>query len=527
MTERDDSGSGAGSGSGSAEAPEQGGSPRSLMRTTVRGVSIAGIGYGLTQIINLGSYLVLARLLTPDEFGVFAAATIIAGVGMVLGESGMLAALIQRREQVDEAFNSALLATLGGGLLLSLAILATAPLVGLFFDDGQVEAVAAAMSGWLLLRMATIVPDAHLQRRFSFIRRVVVDPLAVIAFAAGAITAGAAGLGVWALVIGTYASAATKTIASWAFARWRPRPRLASVAIWRELARFGRPVVGAELIRRVTSEMPTALLGRFAGANALGQMSYAMRVAAQPLGAVINAGGYVLLPVFARISAEDERFKAAFLRALRWQSVIAFPSSLLFIPLGVPAIVLVFGEEWRDAGYAAMALSGYCAALSLDSIASEAWKARGRTELLPRMHGIALVLTVVFAGALTPPFGLIGCCIGLTLAAFGVAAYAIWGVGEVLRIPLRTLLAQLWPATAASLVMAGAVTALEFLVVQAADRGLVAGLLLLAFETVVAAAIYVAVLSLLAPQTGRELRAVAGRLLARVTRRGRERAAGA
>ena len=66
--------------------------------------------------------------------------------------------------------------------------------------------------------------------------------------------------------------------------------------MWRELARYGRSVVGAEFIRRVTMEIPVVLLGRFSGAGALGQFTYSFRVATQPLRALVNVGGYVLLP---------------------------------------------------------------------------------------------------------------------------------------------------------------------------------------------------------------------------------------
>jgi O-antigen/teichoic acid export membrane protein len=481
--------------------------PASLTGTVTRGVGLSGMGYVLSQLLTFGTYFVLAKLTDPAAFGHFAAATVVVGVGTLVGESGMLAALIQRRERLEEAFNSAFLATLAGGTVLSLLALAAAPLVALFFHSHEVGVVAAVMSGWMFLRLTAIVPDAVLQRRFSFRRRVIIDPLSTLAFAAGAIPAAAAGLGVWALAIGTYASALVNVIAAWVFAGWRPRPRLASVAMWRELARFGRPLLGAGMIRRVVTEIPVIALGRVSGAAALGQFTYSSRVAAQPLGAVVDVGAYVLQPAFARLSYHDERFRAAVCRSLRWLCVTAFPAGLLLIPLGTPAVVLVFGEQWREAGNGAAALGGYCAAVSLDSIASETWKSYRRPDMLPRMHAVSLVLTVVCVGALVP-FGLLGVTIGMSLSAIGVGVYAVRGMSRALGIPLADLVSEIWPSTIAAATMAGVLFYLEHFVVHADRRGTVLGLALLALETLLGAAIYLSTLAVFAPHTTRELAGV-------------------
>jgi O-antigen/teichoic acid export membrane protein len=478
--------------------------PPGLARVVMRGVGLAGGGYALSQILTFATYLALAKLISPAAFGTFAEGSILAGVGTIVGESGMLAALIHRRDRIEEAFNSALLASIAGGLALTIVGVAAAPVVGLYFHSHTAGDVAAVMAGGMFLRLLTLVPDAHLQRRFSFFRRVLVDPLEVLAFAAGSIIAATAGMGVWSLVIGTYAGALVGVVAAWALAGWRPRPRQASIGMWRELARFGRPVLGAELMRRFALEIPVLALGRFAGAGPVGQYTYSARVATQPLKAMVNVGGYVLLPAFARIAAEQERFQLAVLRSLRWVSATTFPVSMLLVPLGTPAVVLVFGETWREAGYGAMALAGYCAALSLDSLASEAWKAYGRPDMLPRMHGISLTLTTICVGALVP-FGLIGVTIGMSVSAIGVAAYAVWGMNSALDIPLKSMQREIWPAAVAATLMAGMLFCLEHFVVQAESRGTAEGLALLVAEALLGVGIYLGLLAILAPGTVREL----------------------
>src|SRR5436305_2236965 len=273
--------SGGPSHSDSTPAPEPA-TPPSMTGVVVRGISLAGIGYVLTQGSSLVSYLVLARLVQPRDFGHFAAGILIAGLGTLIGDTGMAAAVVRRHDGGEEVPNTALVSTLVSGAIMTMLALAAAPLLGLFFHSHEVELIAAVMSGWLLLRMVEIVPQALLQRRLSFVRRMIVDPLAAIAYLVVAIVAGAGGLGAWALVLATYAGALVSAVAAWTLARWRPQPRLASKRTWRELARFGRPVVFGDLIQRGVDEVPVAGIGRFIGAGPLGQYTYALRVATQP-----------------------------------------------------------------------------------------------------------------------------------------------------------------------------------------------------------------------------------------------------
>jgi PST family polysaccharide transporter len=477
---------------------------RGLATVVVRGVSIAGVGYAVTQAISLASYLVLARLLVPNDFGTFAAATLLVSLGFVVGESGLQAALIQRRERVEEAFDSAFVASLALGLALTLAGIAAAPLVGLFFHSFRTGIVAAVMAGSMALRLAVITPNARLQRSFSFVRRVLIDPIGTLAFTGGAVAGAVAGMGPWALVIGTYAQLLVDVAAAWGLVRWRPQTRRASVSMWRELARFGRPVFGSHLVSRARDQTPVVAVGRVLGTGALGQFSLAVKIAAQPILAVVDVGAYVLLPALARIAPDDARFRAGVLRALRWTCAIAFPLGLLLVPLGTPAVVLVFGAKWRAAGHAVMALGVFCAALGLDSIATETWKAAATPSMLPRMQGLALGLTIVCVGALAP-FGLVAVTVGMALAGIGQGVYAIRGIGRVAGIPSRRLLTEVWPPAIAATVMAAVLLVSEHLLLHADRHSIPVGIGVLVLEALLGLAIYLACLSALSTNVRTEL----------------------
>jgi hypothetical protein len=124
--------------------------------------------------------------------------------------------------------------------------------------------------------------------------------------------------------------------------------------------------------------------------------------------------------------------------------------------------------------------------------------------MLPRMHGISLILTIVCVGALVQ-FGLLGVTIGMSASAVGVGVYAVRGMNRALGIALGDLVSEIWPPAIAAIVMAGLLFCLEHFVVHAERHGTILGLLLLAGEVVLGAAIYLGVLAVVAPHATREL----------------------
>ena len=457
----------------------------------------------LTQALTLGVYLVLARLVTPAEFGQLAAGSILVGFGLLITDAGMAAAVVQRRDRLAEVAATAVISTFAAGATFALLALAASPLIGRFFNSGTVAMVAAAVSGLLLLRGISVVPNALLQRRFSFVRRVIVEPAGVVALGVTAIIATANGLGVWGLVLGHYALAVTDVVLSWSLARWRPRLRLASFAMWRDLAGYGRYVFISSVVDQVSLRVPVALIGRFVGAGPLGQYHYAYRVAATPFEATLAGASFVIFPAFARIAHDLDRFRAAFLRALRWMATLGIPAGLILLPFGKPIVELAFGPVWTAAGEAAMALCLLPAAGALLSVVSEAFTANGRVELLLRTALVPLLIGAVAMVALLP-LGLIGVSLGLSLGTAAGAAYALYLAHVVVGVPVDAIGREIGPPVLAAATMVAVMFPVEALVVQAAEHGTALGLVLLAVELAAALFVYGLVLHLLAPGRLRE-----------------------
>ncbi len=488
-----------------------------LRRIAVRGARLALLGWGTSQGLTFVAYIVLARLATPTDFGQFAAATVVVGVGNLLGESGMMAALINRRDRIDEAASTAFFSLCAGGFLLSLGALALAPLVGLYYHSSHVGLLAAALSASVLLRLLTIVPDSLLQRRMSFARRVAVDPLGSIGFAAVAITACASGAGAWGLVAGMYASLVVQVVFAWAFARKRPRWREASLAMWRELSAFGRPVLGSEILRFVASQLDALTLGRLAGTAALGQYRNGLRLAQQPANAFVDVGAYVLLPMLARMSNQADRLTVAVKRVLGVTAAMALPVSVAMIPLGVPIAVLSLGHRWRPAGHVIAGLSFMLVGIASSSVAVEAIKAIGRPQLLVRMSSVYLTVTAVcvIAGAIW--LGSTGVAIGISLSACLSAVFNLAVLtGELDLSPGEILGTYAGPAVASAVML---VAMLLFgAAIDPASRPEVAGIATACAEAAIGLVVYLAVLLIVDRPRRQDIRTLAGRLPGFATR---------
>jgi O-antigen/teichoic acid export membrane protein len=482
-------------------------------RRVVRGGTLAALGSFTSQAIALIGFIILARLAPPSTFGAYAAASILTGASLLFSEAGMQAAVIQRPDRVEEAASTAFTANVVGGFALAALAAALAPLIGLFFHNSEIGTAAAVLAGTIPLNAASIVPGALLSRRVSF-RFAFIGPFESLAYAIAAIAALAGGLGLWGLVLATYAAAAARTTVVWLVSGWRPSFDLVSWEMWRSLSRYGRPVVLSSLFDEVGRGGSTAVVGRLLNISALGQFRSAQRLVLQPNTAIVYGSAYVLLPAFSRIWQDERRFHDSILRALRTLMLLIFPVSLVFIPLGRPFATILLGQPWRGAGPIMMAMAGVGIASALGSISAETFKASGRTDLLPRFHALGAAIPIALMFALRD-LGAPGMGLAISLGMLMVAAYAIQILARITSIPLGVILAQVRPAATSGFLMAAGTFVLDRFLVHAGQSDGAAGALLLALDLLGAVLLYLGSLCLISRRSVLELKEVVKLLVGR------------
>lgn len=471
----------------------------------------------MAQIISFASALILIHWVSKTDVGIVAIGTLLATIGTMFTDSGMRAALIQRPDRVQEAANTALIATATGGLIFAILALAAAPIIGRFVDHGDtVTQVAYASAGLLIIHAATIVPDALMQREFAFVRRLFVDPSIALTYAIVAISLCANGWGVWGLLLGTYASQVVALCLIWGLAKWRPQPGLASLSLWREMAGFGRHVLAGSIAGRVRDALETLIVNIGLSTAAGGIFRYGRRFSMLPAMATIDVGSYVLFPAFSRMSDDPARLRAAVLRALRWVWLLSIMTSAALVALGEPvAWFLLHKEEWREAGTALMGLAGFGAGEALIAVCVEACKSAGESSMLSRLGLVAIVLSGGLMLALLP-FGIVGISIAVSVGALATGIVALRFASRILQIPWMDLLKEILPPVVAAAPAGATAWALEHFVVDAAHADRVVAGLGLAGEASAGLAVFLMVLGIVAPDRLGDFRRAAGSISARI-----------
>ena len=215
----------------------------------------------------------------------------------------------------------------------------------------------------------------------------------------------------------------------------------------------------------------------------------------------------MLFPAFARLAGDPERIRDAFLRALTWIWFLALPVAAVLLACGEPLAVLLLGEPWRGAGVVLTAMAGFGLGQAVNAVTTEVMKGVGRPALINWMTGVGLVSGVGLLLVLVP-WGLPGVGLAVSGAALVVALTGLGLVRGVVGVSGRELTGRMLPPMAAAIVAVGAVGFLERTVVRADTWPVPAGLGLVAAETLLLGAVYLASLHVVAPGLARAARDV-------------------
>jgi O-antigen/teichoic acid export membrane protein len=366
-----------------------------------------------TQASRLVVSVVLARLLTPSEFGVVAAAMVVMVVAWQLTDLGTAAVIIQREAMDDVLVSSIFWFNIALGVVLAAMTLAGAgPLATVL---GQPDAAPA-------IRLLAVVSflgalgnmhHALLRRRMQFGR------LATVAIANAAVNAtlgiglALAGAGIWALVIGTVAGVAVSTATAWWFERWRPRATC-SLRRLREVARFSIHFFWSNALAVVFGQLDKVIISRMLGGAPLGTYAVAQRTVLSPVSAVSTAVSTVSFSAFARGQDDPARLRSGASRAAGVVTLVVLPAMVGLAVLAEQAVAVVYGPQWEAAVPVVQVLAPVAAVQAVACVTASVMLAMGRSDWLYRW-ALANCLVGAAAMVLGAHWGLLG--VSLALAA--------------------------------------------------------------------------------------------------------------
>lgn len=477
-----------------------------LREQTISGILWSVAAQGGQQALQFVLFLVLARLLTPADFGLIGMVAVFSAFAMLFTNLGLGAAVVQRSVLRPAHLDSAFWLNVGAGSVLALLFVALAPALAALYGEPRLVALVRVIALSFLLVPATVVQKALLQRAMNFRRLVLIGLVGQTVGGAAAIGLALGGAGVWSLVAHGLVTAAVTSASLWAMSDWRPSFCVERQAL-QELWTFGGHLTGFNILNYWVRNADDFLIGRYVGAEALGLYGRAYSVMMLPLTRVTGAVGEVMFPALTRMKGDRERSQATYLRAVSAIAFVTFPAMLGLLVVADEFVLGVLGRQWAGA---IPILRVFCLVGTVQSVGSTVgwiFQAQGRTDWLFRWGLASSVLTVT-AFLVGLPWGALGVAVAYASLNVLLAYPNFWIPGRLIGVRVRDVGKAVAAPILMSLAMAGAVWLLDLLLGRLGMGHLPA----LLIEAAAGAAIYVGIVLLLQPQAYRDIRSVlAGR----------------
>jgi PST family polysaccharide transporter len=384
-----------------------------LRGRAARGGATTLAGQGVKFALQVSSTAILARVLTPGDFGLVAMVTAVTGFVMLFKDLGFSMATVQRHnithEQVSTLFWVNVVTS--GAIMAFTAVIS--PVIGWFYDEARLIGITVALSCGILLGGLAVQHQALLNRQMRFRAIVTIDITAQLAGILAAVTAAWHGLGFWSLVLMQLVTASANTIGVWVACGWRPGRPVRKAGV-REMLTFGGNMTSFGVINYFARTLDNMLIGWYWGAGPLGFYSRAYALLLFPIGQIVAPINSVANPTLSRLQGEPDRFRLYYLKAL---NVIAYITMPLVVILGVLSrdiILILMGEQWLEAGEIFRILAFAAFWQPATSTVGCLYVSLNRTRRF------------AFWGLISSPIVMLSFCIGLPWGAKGVAlAYSV------------------------------------------------------------------------------------------------------
>lgn len=387
-----------------------------LERKVVSGVAWSLSEKLLTMVIQMAVSIIVARSLSPDDFGVMAILTFFMSVALTIVDSGFSQTLIRKANPTNEEYASVLGFNVAMSLLLYALLVAAAPYVASFYDSSIIEDVAPILFLVLPINSLCVVQTVLFTREFRFAL------LSKTVFAASlisgvvAIVMAVTGWGIWALVAQRLLMMGIKAVVFWWVRRWRCGVGFSLTAL-REMLPFSMRLLATDLIAAIYNNVAQLFIGKMHSTNVLGFYSQAQKLKDLPVISTVQAIQGVTYPALSQLADDDDKFDAAYRRIVRLLSYLIFPVMLGLIAIADDMFLLLLGERWMPTVpyFEILALSGMAYPLSV--VAYNVLKVRSDGRIIVRLEIVRrVVMTLILA-----------CCImqGVEAVAWGMSAMAV------------------------------------------------------------------------------------------------------
>ena len=427
----------------------------SLESRAIRGVFWSGIEKLGPQAVQFGVSIVLARLLTPAEFGLIGMLAVFMALGHVFLDSGFGSALIQKQDSTEVHYSSVFYFNIFVSFLAAGLLWLAAPWIARFYGQTALVAPTRALSLNFIFAAFGLIQITLMTKRLDFKTQSKVRLIAVTASGIIGIGMALLGYGIWSLVAQSLSATLFNSLLLWAFSAWRPRFVFSLVAL-RELFGFSSRLLASGVLDTVFRNLYNVVIGKLFLPADLGYYTRASALQQLPTQTVGGVIGRVTFPLFSEIQNDPVRVKNGLRKAVRAIALINFPLMIGLMVTARPLTLTLLGEKWSPAipYLQLLAIVGLFYPLSLINL--NVLLAKGRSDLFFRLEIIKKSLVVIMV-AITFRWGVVAIIEGQIVVAFIAYYLNSYYSGTIIGYSFTSQLRDLTPYFAVSGVMGGIV----------------------------------------------------------------------
>ena len=427
----------------------------SLKSKTVKGVVWSSIERFSTQGVQFLIMIIMARLLTPKDYGLIGMLAIFLAVAQSLIDSGFSQALIRKQDRTDVDNSTVFYFNIVVSSALYLTLFIAAPFVADFYNQPELTSVMRVVCLGVILNSLAVVQRALLTVRIDFKTQAKASLSAAVISGCIGIVLAYCGFGVWSLVVQQLLNLSVNTLLLWIFSKWRP----IAVFSWKsfhELFAFGSKLLASGLLDTLYRNIYPIVIGKLFSASNLGHYTRAHQFSEFPSSNVTGIIQRVTYPILCGIQDETERLEAVYRKFLKLSAYVVFPLMIELSAVARPFIDIVLGTQW---GFCGQLLQIICFAMMwypIHAINLNLLQVKGRSDLFLRLEIIKKILGITVL-CITAPFGLVVMCYGQIFNSIVALVINTYYTGKLINVGFIRQMKDLLPTLLLSLTMFGAI----------------------------------------------------------------------
>ena len=425
--------------------------PVSLKHKTLNGTIWSALERLSVQAISFVIMIIMARILTPEDYGLVGMLTIFIAVSQSLVDCGFSQALIRKHNRSDIDNSTVFYFNIAIGIILYLILFLCAPLIAEFYEEPILAPLTRLISLSVPINSFVVVQRALLIANIDFRTQAKASLLAAVISGIVGVSMVYMNYGVWSIVWYQLTNILINVILLWTFSRWRPTLQY-SWTSFRELFGFGSKLSLSGIIDTLYNNIYLIVIGKVFKTSDLGYYTRAQQFAAFPSSNLTGIIQRVTFPVLCTIQDDNDRLRLVYRRILRLSAFIVFPLMIGLAALAHPLIVLVLKEKWE---FAAVLLQIICLSMMwypIHAINLNLLQVKGRSDLFLKLEiwkkciGIIILCTTV-------PLGIMAMCTGTIMSSIIALIINTHYTGKLIQVGFTQQMRDLMPSLFYSLSM--------------------------------------------------------------------------